>query len=386
MKFVVLFIILCFNLFAQTNTGEKPRNNTPNNDRLKDVATEVNTNETSVKVDPVIRLTQFAANDNNFRGISAYGEPLNRRNNSSYSSYHDAYLLTTILGFNTGDSKFTSNLIFFNPLVGRTDKDSDHYIQDKPGGEDKTNLVISELRTGTFTQDPNQTRLRKERNALGDGGVGEFYYNWSNRAGSFSTGLLVFANFGDSNRFATSDFAFIWRIPFFKYINPTFSNYYKFSSEFAGYGNGSIYSGLSFSHEFKITDKFSITPANHVGYQYVNDVTLRRRGIADINTSVQFGFDGFFLKAIDVYRPDTYMWETPAFNPQAGVVYADNNANDSRVTDPSKVYGWQNQFNIDAINAMPVAADLKKALIYRYQQQDFIKHSFIIQIGYSLAI
>jgi hypothetical protein len=80
------------------------------------------------------------------------------------------------------------------------------------------------------------------------------------------------------------------------------------------------------------------------------------------------------------------MWDSVALNPQAGVVYSDNNFNDGRVTDPSKLYGWQNQLHIDFINTLSFAIDLKQNLIYKYQQQNFMKNTFIIQFGYSIAI
>jgi len=345
------------------------------------VGTDVNQGTNS---EPVITLTQYVANENNFRGISVYGDRYARRNNTEYKSVPDAWFLTTELAFHTGDKRFTTNMMFFNPMVGRTNRDNDSYFQDKPGGIDQTNTVINQLSTGTLTTDPNLVKRRREKNALGDSALGEFYFNWENRAGSFSTGLYVLINVGDNSRFATSDYTFIWRTPFLKYINPTLSTYYKFTSEFSGYGTGSVYQNLAFHHQFQISDNIFLTPATHIGYQYVNDVTLQRRGISDVNTSFKLSIFNFFVKAIHVYRPDTYLWDNTIFNPQTGVIYSDNNQNDQRITDPSKRYGLANQINIDAINHMPVDPNLRQKLVYKYQQQDFVKNTFVIQIGYSM--
>ncbi|WP_210409800.1 hypothetical protein [Leptospira biflexa] len=187
--------------------------------------------------------------------------------------------------------------------------------------------------------DPNQIKKRPEKNALGDSALGEFYFNGENRAGSFSTGLYVLINIGDNSRFATSYYAFIWRTAFLKYINPTIATYYKFTSN------------------------VSITPATHIGYQYVNDYDLQRRGISYVNTSLKLSFWGFFVKGIHIYRPDTYLWDNAIFNPQTGVTYSVNNQNGQRITDPSNRYGLENQINIDTIRNLLIDGDLRQNLI-----------------------
>ncbi|TGL33503.1 hypothetical protein [Leptospira perdikensis] len=385
MKFkILIFLLFAGSVFAESTAQDNSKRKKKETNSSSVSKKEETLEPTPANSDPVVTITQYMANENNFRGISVYGDRYARRNNTEYKSVPDAWFLTTELAFNTGDKKFTSNMLFFNPTVGRTNRDNDYYYQDKPGGENQTQLVIHSLITGTASYDQNRIKKRAERNALGDAALGEFYYNWENRAGSFSTGLYVLINVGDNSRFATSDYTFIWRTPFLKYINPTLSTYYKFTSEFNGYGTGSVYSNLSFSHHFAVTDKFSITPATHIGYQYVNDYELQRRGISDINTSLKISYSGVFIKGIHIYRPDTYLWDNAIFNPQTGVIYSDNNQNDQRVTDPSKRYGLENQFNIDTIKSMPIDADLKQKLIYKYQQQDFIKNTFVIQIGYTM--
>lgn len=380
----ILFLLFSVTLYAETIAQETPKGkNQKKGANLPSVKAEAEALPT-VPNENVVTITQYAANENNFRGISVYGDRFARRNNTEYKSIPDAWFLTTELAFNTGDKKFSSNMLFFNPIVGRTNRDNDYYYQDKPGGDNQTQTVAHSLSTGSLGYDPNHIKKRAEKNALGDSALGEFYFNWENRAGSFSTGLYVLINVGDNSRFATSDYAFIWRTAFLKYINPTISTFYKFTSEFSGYGTGSVYSNLSFSHNFLVTENFQITPATHIGYQYVNDYALQRRGISDINTSLKLSFLGFFVKGIHIYRPDTYLWDNAIFNPQTGVMISDNNQNDQRITDPSKRYGLENQINIDAIKNLPIDGDLRQKLVYRYQQQDFVKNTFVIQIGYTM--
>jgi hypothetical protein len=385
MKAILLFILFSGGfLFAQSKTKNNTQQSNLNNKKSVVTVKEDLANDAEETKEHVVVLTQYMANENNFRGISVYGDRLARRNNTEYKSVPDAWFLTTELAFNTGDKRFSTNMMFFNPTVGRTNRDNDYYYQDRPGGIDQTSTVVHSLNTGSLLYDPNQIKKRPEKNALGDSALGEFYFNWENRAGSFSTGLYVLINVGDNSRFATSDYAFIWRTAFLKYINPTIATYYKFTSEFNGYGTGSVYSNLSFSHPFEISENVSITPATHIGYQYVNDYDLQRRGISDVNTSLKLSFWGFFVKGIHIYRPDTYLWDNAIFNPQTGVTYSDNNQNDQRITDPSKRYGLENQINIDTIRNLPIDGDLRQKLIYRYQQQDFVKNTFVVQIGYSM--
>ena len=364
-KFILLFSFFVFSASAQENSPGTP---------AKDSAAE--------PPKEVITITQYTANDINFRGSSIFGDKLSRRNLTPYSSFAQSWFLSTNVKFDLPVNGLKLYMTSHNPLENRSDRDTDFKFQASPGGTDETSRLNSFLSTGNLSFDPNSVKFRKEHNGLRDVFVAQIYYEWTNFAGGFKTGFFILSNQNYPTKFNMYEYVFGWEIPFLKIIHPEWTTFYRLSSELNGLNNGNIHSRLSFKHEFFKESIFKFTPALEAGYQAPNNSTDRRVGVSDVTLKLQFSFHSLFLNLFDAYRPNTYMYDNDRYFPKTGV-FSDINPNDGRTVDPSKTVGISNKPTIDAMESLPMHEVMKAAVIRNYQEQKIPKHVFIVQFGYT---
>lgn len=365
---VILFLSsVYFSASAQENSPASPTKDTVPAETPKEVLT----------------VTQYTANDINFRGSNIFGDKLSRRNLQPYSSFAQSWFLSTNVKFDLPVNGLKLYMTSHNPLENRSDRDTDFRFQSSPGGTDETSRLNSFLSTGNLTFDPNAVKFRKEHNGLRDVFVAQIYYEWTNFAGGFKTGFFILSNQNYPTKFNMYEYVFGWEIPLLKVIHPEWTTYYRLSSELNGLNNGNIHSRLSFKHEFFKESILKFTPALEAGYQAPNNSTDRRVGVSDVTLKLQFSLKSLFLNLIDAYRPNMYMYDNDRYFPKTGV-FSDINPNDGRTVDPSKTAGAGNKTAIDGIEGLPVYEVIKSAMVRDYQEQKIPKHVFIVQIGYNI--
>ena len=108
-------------------------------------------------------ITQYYANDINFRGLSIYGEKLSRRNQESYKSFAESWFLSTNVIFHLPLPGLKFLLTSNNPLENRSNKDADLRFQTTPGGDEQVSKFNRAIQSGVFDYDPNALILRMQR-------------------------------------------------------------------------------------------------------------------------------------------------------------------------------------------------------------------------------
>ncbi|MCZ8342752.1 MAG: hypothetical protein O9301_06955 [Leptospira sp.] len=357
-----------------------------------------------------VQFYQYLSNDNTFRGFSVLGNKLSQRDNTAYNSVPQAWNITTGVSFQPSEN-LTIGINIYTPTAHRSNKDNDYFLQSSAGDkEDFTKSYIESVNSGnpnilindaltrdrTKPRDPSSIRFRKEKNGLQDFIDASVIHKYNTKFGKIITGSFMANN--PNYNVAALDLIAGLEFPFFKTWNPTLNSFFRMTSEGGGGGNGTSYHKLSISHKIFEEKDFNVTFSIGAGYQYLTNLSEKRSGISDITPAVQFNYKGLFLGILDMFRPDSRLWDTPSRYGNAGV-YADTNHRDGRVDDPSKVHGIQNKIAIDLIStrvdelsAMNPGADpngygreaLKAFLIQRYQQQNFVHHVLHFSFGYNM--
>lgn len=336
-----------------------------------------------------IFFSQSMNNDANIRGASIFGERLNRRDNTPYNSFAQAWVLATAVQVLAPLKGLRMQLISANAVSHRNNVDSDgRLFQNGPGGEDVTNKSLNDLQSGKLTFDPNQTKRHPERNGLKDFIIGGIYYDWEMGSfGGFTTGLFYVNNTDPYRKNTFTEINMAWKLPFFReLLSPTLNIFNRISSEtstFNNLNNGSTYLSFGGNHDFRKKEYFRFSISSQLGYQYNNNNTDRRSGFSDLSSKIQFFLGQYFLALNHVYRPDVYLWDTDRNFPKIGT-YGDINANDGKTVDPSKVNGPLNQFVADQIKANSPNDIVARALTENYQQQKIVRNIFFISFGYTL--
>ena len=359
-------------------------------------------NNTQPKEEPKypITFTQFLWNDVPFRGYSVLGDRLAQRDNKSYESMQHAWNVTTGLSFTTPIDGLSISMNVYSPTAHRQNKDNDYFFQSTPGNTTNYNTIVTNsINSGNANllideaikknTDPSSIRLRKERNGLKDIFDTSILYKWNTRMGKVTTGFY-FANNDNFNPITLGELVVGLEFPFWKVINPSYTAYYRFTSEGGGGGNGTSNHRLNISHTFFSENKINFTTSLAAGYHYHTNQSDFRSGVSDITPKIQVNFGSFFINFFDMIRPDSKVYDAGGF----GVIKNSNRA-DGRVDDPSKVHGIQNQFVVEQIgrgvdNLLTGDTSgygreaLKAQLIQSYQQQKFVQHIYFFTIGYSL--
>ena len=331
-----------------------------------------------------ILLTQSLANDGAFQGSSLYGERDARRNNLKYSNFYQAYYLSSNIDFISLPKSLKFSITLLNPLVDRTNTDNDLFYQTQSGGPDKTDLVMKSFNSGYLQYDPNSVKQRNEQNKLLDYLFSRMVYEHYTRLGTFYSGFL-FINANEPSYFMRGYFLMGWKLPFLNYLNPNFSINSKVTSEYAGIYQGNHNFRLSLSHEFFKGQKFRVIPSIFIGYQDVNNNLDKKRGFSDISPRLQFEYQNFFIALNYMYRSDKALVDNPYSIPDIGY-YSNLSQTDGKTVNPSKVYGYKNQYIINTLSSIAPNDYIKQELIMHYQEQKIVNGIFFINIGYSLRI
>jgi hypothetical protein len=329
-----------------------------------------------------ILLNQSIANDGAFQGASLFGERQSRRNNDSYKPFNEAWNMTTGIDFLGLTKGLQMGITTLNPIVDRTNTDSDMNYQSASGGTSKNSTVVNSINSGSLLYDPNQIKPRKEKNGLSDYLFSRINYEHNSAFGIFGLGLL-FINTNTPTYIMRSLFIITWKPPFLNYFNPVLSINNRMLSEVGGIYQGNHNYRLSISHEYLSGEKFRITPSLIIGYQDVNNNIDMKKGISDISPRLQFNYLNYYLALNYMFRVNPYLVDTKYYYPDIGT-YADADQNDNLTINPSKVNGLVNTYIVETISAN-VSNDLaKNYLINKYQQQKIVSGIFFFNIGYTL--
>ncbi|PKA03394.1 hypothetical protein CH375_17265 [Leptospira ellisii] len=331
-----------------------------------------------------IQLTQFLSNDGAFQGASLFGERQARRNNTKYTDYYEAYYLTSSVTLIGLPPQLRIGFTIMNPLVDRTNTDSDGFFQNTPGGLDQTHLVNQWMQTGELKFDPSQTKLRKEKNGLNDYLFTTASYEHTTRLGAFSVGFL-FINVDDPSYLMRGYFVVGWKPPFLEYLNPQLTVNSKMLSESNGIYQGTHNVRLTLSHEYFKGKLIQVTPSLVTGYQDVNDNVDRKKGVSDVSPRIQFNLQDFFFAVNWMYRATPSLVDNQYATPSSGV-YPDTNQTDDRTVDPSKVHGYTNEAVINAITTYSPNEFVARDLIQHYQSQHIVRGIYFFNVGYSIRI
>ncbi|PJZ56406.1 hypothetical protein [Leptospira barantonii] len=330
------------------------------------------------------QFTQFLSNDGAFQGSSLFGERQARRNNSKYKDYYEAYYLTTSVNLIGLPPQIRIGFTMMNPVVDRTNTDADGVFQNTPGGVDQSGLINQFLQTNELRFDPNQTKLRKEKNGLSDYLFTSAAYEHLTRMGAFSVGFL-FINVDDPTFLMRGYFQISWKPSFLQYLNPQVTLNNKMLSESNGIYQGTHNVRLSLSHEFFKGQLIQVTPSLVTGYQDVNDNIDRKKGISDVSPRIQFNYTDFFIAVNWMYRATPALVDNQFATPGSGV-YQDTNETDGKTTDPSKVNGYMNHAVINAITNYSPNEFVSRELIQHYQSQHIVRGIYFFNVGYSIRI
>ncbi|WP_242935408.1 hypothetical protein [Leptospira kobayashii] len=329
-------------------------------------------------------LSQSVSNDGAFQGSDLFGERQARRKHKNYKDVYESYFLTSSIELLGLPKQFKLGMTIMNPMVDRTNTDSDLRLQSLPGGPDQTDIVNKSLSSGTLLYDPAQVRTRREKNGLPDYLFTRAMYDHETRLGTFSAGFL-FINANDPIYVMRGYWVIGWKPPFLEWLNPQFSMNNKMLNDYGGIFQGTHNYRLSFSHEFFKGETFRITPSLVIGYADVNDNIDRKKGVSDISPRLQFDYSKFFFAMNMMYRETPSLVDNASYTPSDGV-YADSNQNDGRVTDPSKVFGYANQYILNQISTNAPNDFVKRELTQHYQQQHIIHSIFFFNLGYTMKI
>jgi len=329
-----------------------------------------------------ILLNQSIANDGAFQGASLFGERQSRRNNEKYSPYNEAWNMATSLDFLGLPKNLQMGITSLNPLVDRTNTDSDMKYQSASGGASKNSTVLNSINSRTLLYDPNEIKTRKEKNGLSDYLFSRVNYEHNTTFGTFGMGLL-FINTNTPTYIMRSLFVITWKPPFLSFLNPVITINNRMLSEVGGIYQGNHNYRLSLSHEFFSGKSFRITPSIVIGYQDVNNNIDMKKGFSDISPRLQFNYLNYFFALNYMYRVNPYLVDTKYYYPDIGI-YPDTNQNDNKTIDPSKVNGWENALIIDSISAIAPNDLVRTYLLNKFQQQKIVSGIFFFNIGYTL--
>lgn len=386
MKIIIsLLFLLTFTIHSESqkieDNAKDPNLKTENSSDLKISSEKTKeSKEQESKID--FNLSQYLANDINFRGLSIYGEKLSRRNQESYKSFSDSWFVSTNITFHLPLPGLKFLLTSNNPYENRSNKDADLRFQNTPGGEEQIAKVNRFIQTGVLDFDPNALKPRKEQNGLRDVFFGQLYYDWDTKIGGFKTGLFFLNNQNYPAKFNFGEWVFGFKPDVLKILNPELVFFYRFTSESNGLNNGNVHTRIILKHEFFKEEFFRFTPILESGYQASNNTIDKRNGISDITTRLQFFFGYFLLGLNATHRPNLYLYDNDRNYPKIGG-YNDINPEDGRTVDPSRTAGIINKTVLDSISHSNAHEVAKQYATRNYQEQHIVKNIFIIHIGYT---
>ncbi|PJZ41606.1 hypothetical protein CH370_09155 [Leptospira kmetyi] len=325
-----------------------------------------------------------------FRGNTFGSESISQRDNVKYSSFLPAYTFQPSIEIPI-TKRLTLEFWFNLFLTHKGDRDSDQrFLQAGPGEPELLNYYQPYLNQGVLPFDPRSVHQFKEENGLkwDDGGEILADYKLSeSKFGKFSTGFFSYNAFLPKNRFSWTQVYIAWEIPFLTYLNPKLS-FFKTTdpgndSPTTGINKGWGYIPFELSHEFKITQKFKITPTTSAGYIIRNNPQDNLSGFSDITSNLKLEYDGFYLTANMAYRPNLEIYDSSYFFDN---ITTSDSMRDGRTIDPSKQYGALNNSVRDVINRNFSDPLVQKFILENYQSQHIKREIYYFSFGYSKGI
>lgn len=375
-----------------------------NKDSIKSIHNDSNSKETENVKDEILQtpitgnlkekkefsilFNQSIGNDAAFQGSSLFGERQSRRNNESYKSFNEAWNLSTGIDLLGLAKNLQIGFTLLNPLVDRSNTDSDNNYQNSPGSISRNKLILDSISSQSILFDPSETKLRKEKNGLIDFLFSRINYEHPTIIGSFGIGF-IFINSNTPIYTMRSIYVISYRPPFLKYFNPHFTINNRLSYETLGtYQTAGLYQGihnyrLTLSHEYFFGDKIRITPSVVFGYQDVNNNINMKKGISDISPRLQLNYSSLFFALNYMMRLNTNLVDNQYYYPNIGY-YPDTNQNDGKTVDPSKVNGPINNFIVENLNSSSNDQNIKKYLVEKYQHQKILHGILFFNLGYTL--
>lgn len=332
--------------------------------------------------DPFLEMEVQVSNDLVFRGSSFNGDLTNERNNRKFQSYTDAWSIIPDLRFRT-PIKGLSVFLWGNiNLQHYGDRDTDQYLfQNGAGQPDRTQEILSKVTSPGFGFDPNQVKRHKEKNGAQrwNSAFMGIDYSWDTKLGGLTYGTWLWSTANPEDKSIWQEWFFRYRPPILDYLNPEFgffintsTNSQTNSAQLQENTTGQKYFSFELGHTFFDGNFFQIEWEGHTGYLMHNDNKNRLSGVSNITNTLRFVFGDIFLGGSWIYRPEVDLFDR-----------YDSNPKDGRISDPSKLYGIENQFIQNQILSLIANDPNFSNLVYeRITSQSVIRNLFTINLGY----
>lgn len=332
--------------------------------------------------DPFLEMEVQVSNDLVFRGSSFNGDLTNERNNRKFQSYTDAWSIIPDLRFRT-PIKGLSVFLWGNiNLQHYGDRDTDQYLfQNGAGQPDRTQEILSKVTSPGFGFDPNQVKRHKEKNGAQrwNSAFMGIDYSWDTKLGGLTYGTWLWSTANPEDKSIWQEWFFRYRPPILDYLNPEFgffintsTNSQTNSAQLQENTTGQKYFSFELGHTFFNGNFFQIEWEGHTGYLMHNDNKNRLSGVSNITNTLRFVFGDIFLGGSWIYRPEVDLFDR-----------YDSNPKDGRISDPSKLYGIENQFIQNQILSLIANDPNFSNLVYeRITSQSVIRNLFTINLGY----
>lgn len=421
MRYLFLVILLiCTQLYAQVGADVKSEKEIEKKE-VSESPKEPEHNSSEVKVDTShspskgeteekngkkkeehkhIEVKMQISSDYISRAWALGNEDMARRNNVAYRSFYPAWTFQPTIEFETPIKNLHAEVFFNLWMKDRGDRDNEQRIlQSQSGGSELYPKFFSDLQNNDFqttssfngiTKPYNPTQVTKYKNQNGmarnDATEITLFYDWGKKNyGRITTGGFHYAiipYFPPYANILSKTQIFVgYEFPFLRFLNPKISLYHTVNrrnqgNAATGLNRTQMYIPLQLSYKFFESGLFSLTAGTSIGYMYQQNPVNRNSGFSDISSMLKFLYDHYYFDFNWVYRPSVKLWDNNYYFDGAS-----RYIHDGHVTDPSKVYGYENNFVYNQINKAvsdPVGRELVKE---RYNQQRIIQNLFYISFG-----
>ncbi len=329
-------------------------------------------------------------------------EDMARRNNVAYKSFYPAWTFQPTIEFETPIKNLHAEVFFNLWMVDRGDRDNEQrLLQSKTGGGELYPRYFTDLQnqdfqtTSSFTgitsyYNPTTVTKYKNQNGMARNDATEItlFYDWGKKSyGRILTGGFHYAIIPYfppyANVLSKTQIYIAYEFPFLRILNPKISLYHTVNrrnqgNAATGLNRTQMYVPLQVSYKFFERGLFSITTGTSLGYMYQQNPVNRNSGFSDLSSMLKFLYDHYYFDFNWVYRPSVKIWDNNYYfdgGPSNRYIH------DGHVTDPSKVYGYENNYinsQISKAVSDPVARELVKE---RYNQQRIIQNLFYVSFG-----
>lgn len=368
---------------ASSKEGEDSKSEDPHS--KKDKKGHGNEHHTEVKI-------EFAT-DYIRRGWALGTEDASRMNNTPYKSFQPVWAFQPTIEFPTPIKHLYGELFLNIWMSDRADKDNEQRIlQSKSGGPELFFRAQHDIDTGNICPSPNNcyTSAGKyvNQNGMARNSAGEFtlFYDFEkSKYGRFMVGAFRYAIFptnGSGGLSKTQGYV-SWELPFLEFLHPKLSvyktvNFRNQGTPATGLNRSSLYIPLEFKYTFREDQFFKIDVGTNIGYMYQANPRNKTSGFSDISSFIKFHFGNFFVSGNHVNRPDVHLYDNNNYFDGATRL-----VHDGHVQDPSKLYGYDNTFVYDQINATFADPNVRQYVKERYNQQRIVTNFVYFSFGYA---